>query len=94
MLNRKIRKLLRDPKLFINDFKKNRVVKLNNVMQPKTVGYFSYSVVSAVYNSEKYLDDFFKSFIGQSLNFKNNIQLIMVDDGSTDNSKIKNKKMG
>jgi len=89
MLNRKIRKLLRDPKLFINDFKKNRITKLNNSMQPKEVGYFTYSVVSAVYNSEKYLDDFFKSFIRQSLKFKNNIHLIMVDDGSTDNSKIK-----
>ncbi|EOH4508441.1 glycosyltransferase family A protein, partial [Campylobacter jejuni] len=40
----------------------------------------------AVYNVEKYLDDFFKSIINQKLDFKSNIHLICVDDGSTDNS--------
>ncbi|MBX1598443.1 glycosyltransferase family 2 protein, partial [Campylobacter jejuni] len=39
-----------------------------------------------VYNVEKYLDDFFKSIINQRLDFKSNIYLICVDDGSTDNS--------
>lgn len=45
-----------------------------------------YTIVSAVYNVEKYLDDFFKSIINQRLDFKNNILIICVDDGSTDNS--------
>ncbi|HEG7018615.1 TPA: glycosyltransferase family 2 protein, partial [Campylobacter jejuni] len=48
--------------------------------------YNKYAIVSAVYNVEKYLDDFFKSIINQRLDFKNNIYLICVDDGSTDNS--------
>ncbi|HEB9420209.1 TPA: CDP-glycerol glycerophosphotransferase family protein [Campylobacter coli] len=45
-----------------------------------------YVIVSAVYNVEKYLDDYFKSIINQRLDFKRNIFMILVDDGSTDNS--------
>lgn len=46
----------------------------------------TYTIISAVYNVEKYLDDFFTSIINQSIGFEKTIQLIMVDDGSTDNS--------
>ncbi|MCW1864622.1 glycosyltransferase [Campylobacter jejuni] len=52
----------------------------------KYKAYNKYVIVSAVYNVEKYLDDFFKSVIKQRLDFKNNILIILVDDGSTDNS--------
>ncbi|HEB9317276.1 TPA: CDP-glycerol glycerophosphotransferase family protein, partial [Campylobacter coli] len=45
-----------------------------------------YTIISAVYNVEKYLDDYFKSIINQRLDFKKNIFMILVDDGSTDNS--------
>ncbi len=45
-----------------------------------------YTVVSAVYNVEKYLDKYFKSLTKQTLEFEKYISLIMVDDGSTDNS--------
>lgn len=45
-----------------------------------------YSVISPVYNVEKYLDAFFESLIAQTLPFKRHIELVMVDDGSTDNS--------
>uniref|UniRef100_UPI0009311FFF CDP-glycerol glycerophosphotransferase family protein n=1 Tax=Campylobacter coli TaxID=195 RepID=UPI0009311FFF len=45
-----------------------------------------YVIISAVYNVEKYLDDYFKSIINQRLDFKKNIFMILVDDGSTDNS--------
>jgi len=45
-----------------------------------------FSVVSAVYGVEKYLDDFFASIINQTLTFEEHIQLIMVDDGSLDGS--------
>ncbi|ECR0924743.1 glycosyltransferase, partial [Campylobacter coli] len=45
-----------------------------------------YAIISAVYNVEKYLDDYFKSIINQRLDFKKNIFMILVDDGSTDNS--------
>uniref|UniRef100_UPI0013008DEB glycosyltransferase family A protein n=1 Tax=Helicobacter burdigaliensis TaxID=2315334 RepID=UPI0013008DEB len=52
----------------------------------KYKGFHKYAIVSAVYNVEKYLEDYFKSIIKQRLDFKNNIFLILVDDGSTDNS--------
>lgn len=43
-----------------------------------------FSIVSACYNVEEYLDDFLFSIQNQTLGFKKNIQLILVDDGSTD----------
>ncbi|MCI8366244.1 MAG: glycosyltransferase [Eggerthellaceae bacterium] len=43
----------------------------------------SYSIVSAAYNVEPYLDDFFSSIENQSIARKC-LQVIMVDDGSTD----------
>ena len=49
-------------------------------------GHYQYTVVSAVYNVEKYLDDFFESITTQTLIFQNHIHLIMVDDGSPDKS--------
>lgn len=45
-----------------------------------------YSVISATYNVEKYLDNYFKSLSKQSLDFERHIHLFLVDDGSTDNS--------
>ena len=36
-----------------------------------------YSVVSAIYNAEKYLDDYFESIIGQTLDFERHIELTM-----------------
>lgn len=54
-------------------------------MRPKKrLGYTKYSIVTACYNVEKYLDQYIKSLVNQSLSFRNNIQLILVDDGSTD----------
>ena len=41
----------------------------------------------AVYNVEDYLEEAVDSLINQTLSFEDNIQLIMVDDGSSDNSK-------
>lgn len=49
-------------------------------------GRYRYTVIAAVYNVDKYLDDFFRSLTGQILDFKTHIQLFMVDDGSTDSS--------
>lgn len=46
----------------------------------------TYTIISAVYNVEKYLDDFFTSIINQSIGFEKAIQLIMIDDSSIDNS--------
>ncbi len=52
----------------------------------KKRGKYTYTVITAVYNTSKYLDDYFRSITRQSLDFKKHIQLILVDDGSTDNS--------
>ena len=46
-----------------------------------------FSVVMACYNCDKYLDETIQSLIGQSFSFGSNIQLILVDDGSTDSTK-------
>ncbi len=46
---------------------------------------FTFSIVIAVYNTEKYLVEAIESVINQSYDF-NKIQIILVDDGSTDSS--------
>ncbi|EPS9548405.1 glycosyltransferase, partial [Campylobacter coli] len=53
---------------------------------PESYSFFKYTIISAVYNVEKYLEDYFKSIINQRLDFQNNIFLILVDDGSKDAS--------
>lgn len=45
-----------------------------------------FSVVIACYNCQDYLDETINSIIGQSFSFGSNIQLILVNDGSTDNT--------
>lgn len=84
--NRKFQKLLREPKLFFRDMYSKRISKVKKHIPLKYDGKFNYTVVSAVYNVEKYLDEYFDSIVTQSLNFNKHIQLILVDDGSTDNS--------
>jgi glycosyltransferase involved in cell wall biosynthesis len=49
-------------------------------------GKYTYSVVTACYNVAPYLDDYFRSMTEQLLDFKKHIYLIMVDDGSTDDT--------
>ena len=44
-----------------------------------------YTIVSAVYNVDQYLDKFFESIFSQRL-FLHHIQVIVIDDGSTDDS--------
>lgn len=50
----------------------------------KLIGHATYTVVSACYNVEKYLPTFFDSLIEQRLDFRRNIKIICVDDGSQD----------
>lgn len=85
-MNRKLRKLLRDPKLFFSDMYAKRSVQLKKHIPIKSNGNHKFTVVSAVYNVEKYLDQYFESLTTQTLNFKKHIQLILIDDGSTDTS--------
>jgi len=48
---------------------------------------FHFSIIMAVYNVEAYLEEAINSIINQSIGFKKYIQLILVNDGSIDNSK-------
>ena len=48
---------------------------------------FKFSVVMPIYNVEKYLAEAIDSLIDQSIGFKENVELIIIDDGSPDNSK-------
>ncbi|WP_407423842.1 CDP-glycerol glycerophosphotransferase family protein [Methanobrevibacter sp.] len=45
---------------------------------------FKFSVIIAAYNSENYLSSAIESVINQSLDFKRNIQIIIIDDASMD----------
>ena len=49
---------------------------------------FLFSVIIPIYNTERYLDDSIGSVINQTIGIKN-IQIILVNDGSTDNTEIK-----
>ncbi|WP_141043303.1 glycosyltransferase family A protein, partial [Campylobacter coli] len=88
--SKKLRKLRANPKLFFKDAIEKKSFWLNNTykkyLPKKYKGFSQYVIISAVYNVEKYLDDYFKSIINQRLDFKKNIFMILVDDGSTDNS--------
>lgn len=60
----------------------------------KIKGHSTYSIISACYNVENYIDDFIESIVYQSLGFKEHIQIILVDDGSRDDTLEKLKKWG
>lgn len=46
----------------------------------------TYSIIAAVYNVELYLNAFFESIVNQTIDFEKYIEIILVDDGSTDGS--------
>lgn len=48
---------------------------------------YKFSVVIPVYNVEGYLAETLDSVIRQSIGFENNIQIILVNDGSPDDSR-------
>lgn len=85
-LDKKLNKFKKDPNLFITDMVNNKKNQLVNYLPISIKGINGFTIVTAVYNSEDYLDDFFNSIIGQTLSFKNNIFIICVDDGSLDSS--------
>ncbi len=47
---------------------------------------FLFSIVSAVWGAEDYLDEFAESIFSQTIGFEEHVQLILVDDGSPDRS--------
>ena len=86
VLIRRVNKLLKDPKGFLQGSYNKRSAQVISKTPIKHRGDNNFTVVSAVYNVEKYLDDYFKSLVNQSLSFKRHIYLILIDDGSTDSS--------
>lgn len=48
---------------------------------------YAFSIVIAIYNTENYLEQTLDSVINQTIGFEDNVQLILVNDGSPDNSK-------
>lgn len=85
-LVKKAKKLQRDPQLFFKDMYAKRSKQLISKVPVKYEGQNQFTVVSAVYNVEKYLDEYFTSLTNQTLDFKKHIHLVLVDDGSTDDS--------
>ncbi|WP_443091308.1 CDP-glycerol:glycerophosphate glycerophosphotransferase [Basfia succiniciproducens] len=92
-IKQKTRKALRDPKWAIKrtttlfkDIYTSKKIKYRKHIPIKYTGHYQYTVVSAVYNVEKYLDEYFESLVNQSLDFQKHIHLVLVDDGSTDSS--------
>lgn len=74
-LNIELDNLKSDLDIFIN-----RLIENDNDYQ------FIFSVIIALYNTELYLKDALDSIINQSFPL-DKIQIILIDDGSTDNSK-------
>lgn len=77
----------------INNFfiKEKYILRFNDnrfIVSPySTVFPFKFSVVMAMYNTQNYLCEAIDSVINQSLGFEENVELIIVDDGSTDSSR-------
>ena len=47
---------------------------------------YQFSIIIPVYNVEQYLAETLESVINQTIGFEDNIQIILVNDGSPDNS--------
>lgn len=94
LTQRKLRKLTRDPKRFFYDALAKRTPSLVDPRKSPLVrgrrgsltSQRRYSVIAPVYNVARYLDDFFESIENQTLSLREHIELIVVDDGSTDTS--------
>jgi glycosyltransferase involved in cell wall biosynthesis/CDP-glycerol glycerophosphotransferase (TagB/SpsB family) len=56
-----------------------------DILAIQSINCYLFSVIISIYNTEHYLVDSINSIINQSIGF-NNIQLILVNDGSIDNS--------
>ena len=82
-IKKKIKKLVKNPKLFVSDALNNKNIKF---AKHKISSEHRYTVVSVVCNLEDYLEDYFRSLVNQTLNFEKHIFLILVDDGSEDKS--------
>lgn len=57
-------------------------------LQPSSYYPFLFSVIIPIYNTEEYLEEAIESVINQTLSFEKNIQLILVNNATTDNCGI------
>ena len=64
-----------------------KMIHYEKLKKEKQESKYEFSVIIPIYNAEAYLKDTINSVINQTIGFKENIQLILVDDGSTDKSK-------
>ena len=55
-------------------------------MNSKNTTFKLFSVIIACYNCQDYLDETLNSLLNQTLSFEDNIQVILVNDGSSDNT--------
>ncbi len=92
LLKEDLNEVLSDEEI-ANNLESDVKLRVNKILKSENLEEFEkldqdkvFSVVMACYNSEKYLDETINSLIGQSFSFGSNIQLILVDDGSTDNT--------
>lgn len=76
-------------KHFLKFTNKNNIkTELDNLKKPSKVNKVNqFSIIVACYNSELYLDRMFESLLINTTYDINNIEIIMVDDGSTDQTK-------
>lgn len=57
------------------------------MLKPTNTNYlFKFSIVTAVYNVAPYLSEAIDSILSQDIGFLESVELILVDDGSTDAS--------
>ena len=62
----------------------NILEKKKNMHQEKS--YFRYSIITPVFNCEKYIHKYFTEIYSQTFTHKQNLEIIIIDDGSTDNT--------
>ncbi len=59
------------------------------MLKPTNTNYlFKFSIVTAVYNVAPYLSEAIDSILSQDIGFLESVELILVDDGSTDASEL------
>lgn len=63
----------------------NTVLQYHRNVRDNKVKKYKFSVIMAVYNVEEYIEEAMQSILDQTIGFEH-IQVIMVDDCSTDNS--------
>lgn len=68
-------------------YRVNKILKSNNFEDFKEKDKEKeFSIIIACYNTGEYVEEAILSIINQSFKFENNVQIILIDDGSTDNT--------